>query len=84
MPFMPGTCSLRASTIAKSASALEQNHLSPVSFQVPSGCDAATVAVALTSDPAPCSVMNMAPCASSSKSSVVRRSRKRLTSLGSP
>ncbi|MDT4829173.1 hypothetical protein FQZ97_625880 [compost metagenome] len=80
---MPSGASLaRASTIAKPASGLEQNHLSPARRQLPSASCRAIVAVAAMSEPAACSVMNIAPCASSSKSSEVRRGKKRATSSG--
>jgi hypothetical protein len=67
-----GAPSGRAKTIARSASALEQNHLSPYRRQVsvPSGAvsSAARVAMRATSEPAACSVMNIAPWNSTSKS----------------
>ena len=75
-PRMPsGTPKGRASTIARAASGLLQNHLSPVSAQVPSGSGAAATAVAPTSDPAPCSVMNIAPWARWSMSWLVSAGR---------
>ena len=61
MPASPAADSLRASTIAKPASGFEQNHLSPLRLQLPSACSVAWVVVPLTSEPAPCSVMNIAP-----------------------
>ncbi|MNT18255.1 hypothetical protein D3C72_1534460 [compost metagenome] len=79
-----GASSARASTIAKPASGLEQNHLSPARRQLPSAWRCAVVAVAAMSEPAACSVMNIAPCASSSKSSEVRRGRYLATSSGAP
>ncbi|MDR9158329.1 hypothetical protein FEP45_03376 [Burkholderia multivorans] len=67
-----GAPSGRASTIARSASAFEQNHLSPYSRHTVSPCAsvsrAARVAIRPTSEPAACSVMNIAPWYSVSKS----------------
>jgi hypothetical protein len=55
--------------MANSASGLEQNHLSPVRRQEPSACGAAIVSVLAMSEPAACSVMNIAPWAWLSQSS---------------
>ena len=79
-----GPPSIRASTSASSASALEQNHLSPLSAQVPSSRGAAVTAVAAMSEPAPCSVMNIAPWCSASRSWLASSGRYRSTSAGSP
>ena len=65
----------RASTIASAASGLEQNHLSPVRLYVPSGAGSARTVVAPTSEPAFCSVMNIAPWASVSRSWLVSAGR---------
>src|SRR5690606_40279430 len=70
--------------MAKPASGLEQNHLSPCSRQDPSACSSARVVVALTSEPAPCSVMNMAPWRKVSKSCDVTCGKTRSMSAGSP
>ena len=86
-PRSPGWVSagsLRASTIAKPASGFEQNHLSPCSAHDPSAPSVARVAVPATSEPAPCSVMNIAPCWSASKSSAVTIGNTRSTRPGSP
>ncbi|EDT02376.1 hypothetical protein BamIOP4010DRAFT_4088 [Burkholderia ambifaria IOP40-10] len=67
-----GAPSGRASTIARSASAFEQNHLSPYRRHTapPCACVSRTARVAMrpTSEPAACSVMNIAPWNSVSKS----------------
>ncbi|CUJ88938.1 Uncharacterised protein [Achromobacter sp. 2789STDY5608615] len=70
--------------MAKPASGLEQNHLSPWMRQLPSSWRWAVTSVALTSEPAPCSVMNMAPWRSASKSWLVTCGSTRSTSAGSP
>ncbi|MNY24049.1 hypothetical protein D3C86_1577430 [compost metagenome] len=74
---VPSGSSMRASTMASAASGLEQNLLSPTSRQPPSTLSSriARVAVAATSEPAPCSVMNIAPWYRSSKTCVVRLGR---------
>ena len=84
MPLSPSTASERASTIANPASGLEQNHFSPVRDHDPSADCSAMVVVALTSEPAPCSVMNIAPWCRASKSCVVTIGRTRSTNAGSP
>ena len=63
--------------MASAASGLEQNHLSPLSSQRfgSLGSGRASVAVAAMSEPAPCSVMNIAPWASVSRSRLVRLSK---------
>ena len=70
--------------MAKPASGLEQNHLSPLRRQLPSGRASATTSVALTSEPAPCSVMNMAPWRRLSKSRLVTCGSTLSTSSGAP
>ena len=84
-PAMPsGPPGMRARTMARSASAFEQNHFSPRSANEPPSCGSATTAVAPTSDPAPCSVMNIAPWSSSPVSWEVSPDRYRSTSAGEP
>ena len=80
----PGAPSGRASVRATSALALEQNHLSPHRRQAPPASRRATVVEAPTSEPPVRSVIHCVPCASASKSVVVRRGRYAACSVSLP